>query len=121
MRTINFPLLQNQHSIIASDSRSIEQGLYLLLNTTCGEIHSDPAFGCGVRNRIFKANDTFNRTMIKEDIYSAIKTFAPYVRVKREDIEVTSKTIAKVDVKIKATSLLDFTTNIYNIEILRQV
>lgn len=121
MRSINFPIIQKQHSICADGCESIKQGLFLLLNTTCGELMADPQFGCGVRNRIFKANDTFNRTMIKEDIYSAIQKFAPYVRVRREDITVTSQTLAKVLVSIKATSLLDFTTDMYSIEILRAV
>lgn len=119
MNTINFSIMQKQHAVIAKDYEAIKQGLYLLLNTTVGELAADPAFGCGVRNRIFKANDTFNRTMIKEDIYSAIQKFAPYVRVRREDITVKSKSIAKVSVIIKGTSLLDFQNNIYEIDILR--
>lgn len=109
----------NQHAIMASDYESIRQGLYLLLNTTANELVSDPAFGCGVRHRIFKANDVFNKTMIKEDIYSAISKFAPYVRVKREDIVVKGSTLGKVTVQIKGTSLIDYTNNIYEISILR--
>jgi len=121
MNTISFPIMQKQHTNLAKGRESIWQGLRLLLNTGIGELHSDPAFGCGVKDRLFKANDTFNRTMIKEDTYIAIKKFAPYVAVRREDIKVTSQSMATVTVEIKGTSLLDFTNNIYEIDILRTV
>lgn len=113
--------MQKQHAVVVRDYESIRQGLYLLLNTTVGELVADPAFGCGVRNRIFKANDTFNRTMIKEDIYFAIQKFAPYIRVRREEIAVKSQTLGKVSVTVKGTSLLDFTVNLFEIDILRTV
>lgn len=110
-----------QHAVLADGYESIKQGLYLLLNTTGGELAADPQFGCGVRNRVFKTNDVFNRTMIKEDIYSAILKFAPYVKVLRNDITVVRQSLGKVSVTIKGTSLLDYTTNIFEIDILRSI
>lgn len=119
MISINFPKMQNQHCVLAKDADAIRQGLYILLSTRVGEFWCDPAFGCNVRNRLFDANDVLTETLMIEDIYIAIKTFAPYVEVKRDDIQIQGREIGKRTVRIRGVSLLDYTTNIYTIEIMK--
>lgn len=117
MNSVAMPNMIGQSTYLISGREAIQQGLELLLNTPCGDLWCDPAFGCNVRNRLFDTFDVVTETLMIEDVYTAIQNFAQYVRVAREDITVTRRSRGKISIKIKGTSLLDYTTDIYNIEL----
>jgi phage baseplate assembly protein W len=119
MRSINFPAMQNQHAIIVQGREAIYQGLWLLLNTRCGELWCDPAWGCNISNRLFDPADRVTEIIMIDDILSSIRAFAQYVQVNRDGISIIERTQGRVKIRIEGTSLLDFQTNMYDIEILR--
>lgn len=111
------PKMQNQATKLVKGRDAIAQGLELLLNTPCGDLWCDPAFGCNVRNRLFDTFDLVTEVLMIDDIYTAIQNFAQYVRVAREDIKVEKRGRAAATIYIKGTSMLDYTTDMYSIQI----
>jgi phage baseplate assembly protein W len=116
--SIAFPDMMNpQHANFVMGKDAIHQGLFLLLNTPVGELGADPTYGCNARARLFEPNTPATEIMLIEDIFQAIRTYASYVAVKRDDIKVTRPSKGKVEVEIFGLSLIDYQTNMYNISI----
>lgn len=88
MLSVAMPKMITQSARLVQNREAIQQGLSLLLNTPCGDLWCDPAFGCNVRNRLFDTFDVVTEVLMIEDIYTAIQNFAQYVRVAREDITI---------------------------------
>ena len=117
MISVAIPKMITQCGMLVQGREAIKEGLSLLLNTPCGDLWCDPAFGCNVRNRLFDTADRVTEVLMIEDIYAAIQNFAQYIRVSRDDITVTRRGRGEITISVKATSLLDYTTDIYNIDL----
>ena len=65
---------------------------------------------------MFNQNNQVLRDIVIDDIYTAILTFMPQLVVNRKDITVTSNG-ANIYVAIRALNLLDYTTDLYNINL----
>lgn len=117
MYSINFPkMISNVNTLIIEDHAATASNLKLLLASDKYSLLGDPYYGTNLKRLMFEQNNQILRDLIIDDIYTAILTFMPQIKVDRKDITVTSDR-ASVFANIKAINLLDFTTNLYNINL----
>jgi phage baseplate assembly protein W len=102
--------------LIIEDHAATASNLKLLLASDKYSLLGDPYYGTNLKRLMFEQNNQILRDLIIDDIYTAILTFMPQIKVDRKDITVTSDR-ASVFANIKAINLLDFTTNLYNINL----
>lgn len=117
MYSIGFPKMFNStNTIVYKDHDATASNLKLLLLSEKYSLFGDPYFGTSIKKLTFEQNNRVLRDLIIDDIYTAIITFMPQIKVDRRDITVTSDN-ASVYVNIKVINLLDYTTNLYNINL----
>lgn len=117
MYSFNFPeMVSNTNSNIIKDHKATASNLKLLLLSDKYSLFGDPYFGTSLKKLIFEPNNVVLRDLIIDDIYIAILTFMPQIRVERKNITVTSS-LGEIYVNIKALNLLDYTVDLYNINL----
>ena len=117
MYSLSFPeMVSNTSAKVIKDHDATASNLKLLLLSDKYSLFGDPYFGTSIKKLVFEQNNQVLKDLIIDDIYTAIATFMPQILIKRDDITVTSD-MASVYVNIKATNLLDFTTDMYNINL----
>ena len=117
MISIKFPdMLSNSHMNTVSDHEATVSNLKLLLLSDKYGLFGDPYYGTSLKKLIFEPNNVIIKDLIIDDIYIAILTFMPQLKLDRKDITVTSK-LGQVSVNIKALNLLDYKTDLYSINL----
>ena len=117
MYSFSFPkMVSNTSAKIVSNHEATSQNLKLLLMSDKYSLFGDPYYGTSLKKLIFEPNNVVIKDLIIDDIYIAILTFMPQIKVNRKDITVTSN-FGKVYVNIKALNLLDYTVDLYNINL----
>ena len=117
MKSIAFPImLGNSSTNIVKDHDATASNLKLLLLSDKTSLFGDPYFGTNIKKLIHDQNNIVIRDLVIDDIYTAITTFMPQIIVKRGDIKVTSDR-SNVYVNIKCLNLIDYTTDLYNINL----
>lgn len=117
MKSIAFPImLGNSSTNIIKDHDATSSNLKLLLLSDKTSLFGDPYFGTNIKKLIHDQNNIVLRDLVIDDIYTAITTFMPQIIVKRGDIKVTSDR-SNVYVTIKCLNLIDYTTDLYNINL----
>ena len=117
MNSIAFPIMLNNSSTnIIKDHDAPASNLKLLLLSDKTSLFGDPYFGTNIKKLIHDQNNIVIRDLVIDDIYTAITTFMPQIIVKRGDIKVTSDR-SNVYVNIKCLNLIDYTTDLYNINL----
>lgn len=117
MHSIAFPdMVSNTNTYLVSDHDATLSNLKLLLLSDKYALLGDPYFGTSIKRLTFEQNNQVLKDLVIDDIYTAIATFMPQIMIDRKNITVTSDT-ASVYVNIKATNLLDFTVDTYNINL----
>ena len=116
MNSIAFPMLNNSSTNIIKDHDATASNLKLLLLSDKTSLFGDPYFGTNIKKLIHDQNNIVIRDLVIDDIYTAITTFMPQIIVKRGDIKVTSDR-SNVYVNIKCLNLIDYTTDLYNINL----
>ena len=118
MNCIGFPKMFNANSTV------IERGLdatktcvHLLLSSEQGQLFGDPDFGVRVRRYAFEQNNYVLRDIVIDELFSKLTTFCPQLYLERKDITIEQNG-NKLYANIKAINREDFTTSIYNIELL---
>ena len=119
MKSISYPkmFVTKTKTGIVEDYDATLQNLKMLLYSEKGELFGDPYFGGGVKKFLYDQNDLILKDLLVDEIYVAIGTFMPQVRVNRKDITVDVDG-TKVYCKIKATNMVNFETNLYTIPLL---
>ena len=118
MNSIAFPVIFNNTSTkIVEDHEATAQNLQLLLLSDRGGFFGDPYYGTIIKQLIFEPNNYILRDIIIDAIYTAILQFMPQVLVNRKDINIVQKG-ADIYVTIKAINMLDYVTDMYNINLL---
>lgn len=117
MYSIAFPKMFNSTSTrIVRDRDATMSNLKLLLGSDKRALFGDPYFGTNIKKLTFEQNNQIIKDLVIDDIYIAITTFVPQIRITRKDITITSDK-AKIYANIKATNLLDYTTDLYSINL----
>lgn len=118
MRSIKFPnMFSNTVTNIVEDYDATLQNLKMLLWSEKGELFGDPYYGTNLRKFLYDQNDAILRDLLIDDIYTAIATFMPQIKVNRKDIIITSDG-AKITINIIALNRVNFQTDLYSIALL---
>jgi phage baseplate assembly protein W len=117
MYSIAFPkMLNNTTTNLVQDKEATASNLKILIMSDRTSLYGDPYFGTLIKKFLFEQNNIVLQDMIIDEIYTAILIFMPQIKVEREDITVTSDGV-DVFTSVKCLNLLDFTTNLYNINL----
>ena len=117
MYSIQFPrMVSNTNALLVQDHEATVQNLKLALLSEKNTLLGDPYFGTNLKRFTYEQNNQILRDLVIDDIYTAIIDFMPQIRVPRSDITVTSDR-AKIYANIRATNLIDYTTDLYNINL----
>lgn len=118
MNAVRFPdMLSSNKTAIVKDKDATRQNLEMLLQSEKLTLLGDPYFGTNLSKLFFEYNNVVLQDIIIDDIYSAINTYMPQVRVLRENINLTSVGNT-VSVHIVAQNLLDYSFDEYDIRLL---
>lgn len=121
MISIAFPKMFNRGvTNVVTDYYATLQNLKMLLWSEKGELFGDPYYGTGLKKYLYEQNDAVLRDILIDDIYTAIATFMPQIKVERKGITINSDG-AKITATIEALNRADFQTNLYNIVLLDTV
>lgn len=117
MYSFQFPnMVSNTSANIIQDHEATASNLKLILGSTRGSLFGDPYYGTNLKRLMFEQNNQILRDLVIDDIYTTINTFMPQIKVNRNNITITSNRAA-VYANIKALNLLDYTTDLYNINL----
>lgn len=115
MKSISFPRMLNKNSIrLKSDHEAVGQNLRVLLGCEQGQMLDDPYFGINLKRYLFDQNNSVLKDILIDEIYTQVAIFMPQIRINRKDISITQSGI-DLYCTIKATNMLDYTTDMYNI------
>lgn len=118
MQSISFPkMFTNTTTRLLSDHEATVSNLRLLLMSEKNSLFGDPYFGTNIRKLIFEPNNVVLQDIVIDEIYTAILQFMPQVLVKRTDITIVQQG-SDLFVTIRALNLLDYTTDLYNINLI---
>ena len=93
------------------------QNLKLLLLSDRGGLFGDPYYGTVIKKLLFEPNNYILRDIVIDAIYTAILQFMPQILVTRKDISIIQQGHT-IYVTVKATNMLDYQTDMYNINLL---
>lgn len=117
MKSIAYPKMFNSsRTLLYSDREATLSNLKLLLQSFKGSSLGDPYFGTDLHKVIYSNNRQILKDLIIDDIYTSIAEFMPQLSVDRKNIEITSDGV-NLYARINATNLLNYTTNLYEINL----
>ena len=119
IKSIAFPNMFTRTSTnIVTDKEATFQNLKYLILSEKGELFGDPFYGVGLKKYLFDQNDTIIKDLVLDDMYTAIATFMPQLRINRNDLKLRTGDKGEIFVDIRAVNQLDFTTDLYSIVLL---
>ena len=117
--SIAFPNMFTRTSTnFVTDKEATFQNLKYLILSEKGELFGDPFYGVGLKKYLFDQNDTIIKDLVLDDMYTAIATFMPQLRINRNDLKLRTGDKGEIFVDIRAINQLDFTTDLYSIVLL---
>lgn len=118
MDSINFPdMFSTTSTKIVSGHDATLNNLKLTLLSSKKTLFGDPYFGTNLKWLLFEQGNEVLQDIVIDDVYTAILTFMPQLTLSRKDIEIVFNR-EEVFIKIKATNLLDFKTDLYTINLM---
>ena len=85
----SFPVMPagNRQLPIASGLDKVDQAITLILETEPGERVMRPDFGCGLRRYLMKPNTVATRTLLREDVATALTRWEPRIKVTHVSVD----------------------------------
>ena len=118
MNAVKFPnMLNSNKTVLVYDKEATRQNLETLILSTKLTLLGDPYFGTNLSRMFFEHNNVILQDIIIDDIFSAINTFMPQIRVLRDNINITSDG-NKMVITIVAQNILDYSFDEYTINLL---
>ena len=119
IKSIAFPNMFTRTSTnFVTAKEATFQNLQNLILSEKGELFGDPFYGVGLKKYLFDQNDTIIKDLVLDDMYTAIATFMPQLRINRNDLKLRTGDKGEIFVDIRAINQLDFTTDLYSIVLL---
>lgn len=116
MYSLAFPkMFSTARTNLIKDKEATLTNLKLLLASNQGGLLGDPQFGTVLTKMLFEQNDDIIKELVIEEIHTAIETFLPQLKVKLEDIDVTTDGKDTVFIKIKGINVLDYQLDTYEV------
>lgn len=120
MKSIKFPhMFEANSTAIVKDLDASKQNLTLVLASEQGEMFGDPSFGVSIRKYFYEQNGFILEDLIIDEIYTAIKFFAPQIIVDRKDIKI-ERVKDKLIANITGINQKDFVTNTYELVLFQE-
>ena len=118
MYSIAFPDMLSVNRVnLVNDHEATKSNLYLILKTMTREcLFGDPYYGTNLLRVIFQPNSILLQDVIADEIYTAIVTYIPQLKLTRNNIKVYSKD-TKLYATVDAMNLIDYKTDLYTIEL----
>ena len=117
INSIAFPdMLSSTRMNVISEDDATESNLRLLLLSPRKSLFRDPYYGNELKDVIFSQSGQIIKDLIVDEIYTAIAVFMPQLSVSRDDISIETDGV-ELYTTFKATNLLNYTTNLYNIKL----
>lgn len=117
INSIAFPdMLSSTRMNIISEDDATASNLRLLLLSPRKSLFGDPYYGNELKDVIFSQSGQIIKDLIVDEIYTAIAVFMPQLSVSRDDISIETDGV-ELYTTLKATNLLNYTTNLYNIKL----
>lgn len=117
MRSIAFPKMFSKNTTLITEGHDATmQNLTLLLSSEQGSLQDDPGFGIKLRAYMYDPNNYILRDILIDELFTQICIFMPQITLTRKDINVVMKGTSCI-ATIRCTNRLDFTTNMYNINL----
>lgn len=118
MNAVKFPdMISNNQTNIVFDYDATLQNLSTLILSSKKTLFGDPYFGTNLKKLIFDRNNAVLRDIVIDDLFTAITTFMPQIRVERRNITVESSG-SSLYINIRAQNLLDYSFDNYTINML---
>lgn len=115
MYSLAFPdFLSSTNTKLIKDHEATASNIKLLLLSDKYGLFGDPYYGTSLKKLLFDQNSLVVQDLIIDDIFIAIQTFMPQVKINRKDIKVQADR-EHLNINIKALNLLDFKVDLYNI------
>lgn len=116
--SIAFPDMMTINRIrLVTDKDATYSNLYLILKTVTKDcLFGDPYYGTNLLRVIYQQNSVLVRELVVDEIYTAIVTYIPQLKLTRKNITVQSKG-TKLFAEIKAINMLDQQLNLFEIEL----
>ena len=119
MNAIQFPkMFNNNKAAIVKDKKATEQNLKCLLLSDKLTLLGDPYFGTNLRRLLYEHNNVILRDLVVDDIFTAINTYMPQIRVLRDNITIEVQKANTLGVRIRAQNLLDYSFEEYELKLL---
>lgn len=117
MNAISFPkIFNNSYTNVLQNQKATLSNLKMLLYSDKYSLLGDPYYGTNIKRMLYNQNGSLLKDMLIDDIYSAIVDFMPQIRVDRKNIKVYQYK-SDVYVSIECTNIVDYTTNLYEINL----
>jgi len=118
MYSIAFPdMLSINRTKIISDHEATYSNLYLILKTVTKDcLFGDPYYGTNLLRVIYQQNNVLLQEIVVDEIYTAIRTYIPQLRLTRKNITVRGEG-TKLFAEIRAINMIDQQLDLYNIEL----
>lgn len=117
MQSFNFPhMLNNTSADIVNDYYATLSNMKALLASDKYALLGDPYYGTNLKRLLYSQNNVLLRDLVIDDIFNAIVTFMPQVKISRNDIVIT-QVGTQLFAKINAVNLSDYTNNLYEINL----
>lgn len=116
--SIAFPDMMSSNRInLVTDKDATYSNLYLILKTVTKDcLFGDPYYGTNLLRVIYQQNSVFLREIVVDEIYTAIITYIPQLRLTRKNIKVTSEG-TRLYAEISAINVLNQQLDLYKIEL----
>ena len=117
INSIAFPdMLSSTRMNVISEDDATTSNLRLLLLSPRKSLFGDPYYGNELKDVIFSQSGQIIKDLIVDEIYTTIAVFMPQLSVSRDDISIETDGV-ELYTTFKATNLLNYTTNLYNIKL----
>jgi uncharacterized protein len=94
---------------LVNSDRELEQAIWLILGTACGERPMRPEFGCRIHDHVFNAANSATAAQIIYDVRQALERWEPRIDVLDADVsfDATENGRLYVDISYQARGLND--------------
>lgn len=118
MYSIAFPnMFSINRTNLVKDHDATYSNLYLILKTVTKDcLLGDPYYGTNLIRILYQQNSVLLEDIVVDEIYTAIMTYIPQLKLTRNNISVISEG-TKLYAQINAINLIDQQLDLYKIEL----
>ena len=95
---------------LVGGEEKIRQSIWLILSTAPGERQMQPTFGCGIHDLVFEANTSALRSLVQENVRSALVRWEPRIDLLGVRVETPPDArnylLIRIDYRIRATNTI---------------